>query len=81
MSCCNDERPFVYMITCKGSGGEDGPQMPSAIVRDRTTMLAKTTEDVKKRALYELAQEDAAADPKIVRSPESLEVLVGPFPV
>ena len=79
---CPKERPFVYMIINRGSGGDGTPQEPSSIVVDRTTMMAKSPEDVMKRALYELAWQDAkqqGSGPQIVRSLESLEVLVDPF--
>ena len=75
---CNEERPFVYMIIDRGSG-DDGPQIPASIIVDRTTMLAKSPKDVEKRALYQLAQDDANADPPRPRCLESLEVLVLPF--
>lgn len=80
MSCCNGERAFVYMIVDKGSGGENTPQRPPSIIVDQTTMLACSPEDVKQRALYQLAQADAAAKPEpIVRDLARLEVLVTPF--
>ena len=87
MSCSDQPRMFVYAIVDFGSGG-DGPQRPPSIVVDRTSMIAKSVEEVKKRALYALAQADATAggaleatSARTVRgSVESLEVLVQPFP-
>jgi len=84
---CGEERPFEYMIINRGSG-ETGPQMPASIIVDRTSVMAKSPEDAKTRALYRLALKDAAENsrlradgkPQFARELESLEVLVRPFP-
>lgn len=80
MSCCNEERPFVYMILCRPETAQarsatDLANAAPEVVVDRTTMIAKTIDEVRQRALFAYAKNPGSEGV----DPARLEVVVTPF--